>query len=215
MQTVEPVFDTWSVKKEAAEWCICPSFSFNGLNTLQINLWYVDCLKVTLDCFEGLVRPHTITFNAPYQHNLSVIVLVRDSGSSTSAYLERVVASIIDFPAPLEFLKIEVDIFAWSRTTESPHKPTKAWMRLPSKFTFLGGPDNDPNCCFKMSHTLFRPYSKDADDNTELYRLNSCLLESALRAWERALGEIEETTGLTGIRKYGFVSPEEQLTEYI
>lgn len=114
--------------------------------------------------------------------------------------------AVREYPVPLDTLNIEVDLFVYVRTQESPERPIRAWVRLPrNEFIILGGPENQqPYLRFETGYTLFRPLSKDYEDNSELYSLNQPLLENALRRWEQRFGAICEVDGIPGIYEYGF-----------
>lgn len=203
---VEPVYDTWELKKDAGAWCIAPAFDFLSLTTREVNAWFAGVVTGMLEAFGGLVRAWRVDFNTSYREDIEGVRLEWQPGNSYQAYIADVLKTIKAFPAPIDTINIEIDLCVYVRTEQSPHKPVRAWVRLPSDFAIWGGPENKkPYLCFEIDHTLFRPESLYGDnDNRELYLLNQPVLEQALRKWERRFGTIRDVEGMSGIYEYGF-----------
>lgn len=89
--------------------------------------------------------------------------------TSYENYIETILQAVREYPVPLDTLNIEVELFVYVRTQESPERPIRAWVRLPrNEFIILGGPENQqPYLRFETGYTLFRPLSKDYEDNSQ------------------------------------------------
>lgn len=130
-------------------------------------------------------------------------------------YIEKVLNAIREYPHSIEELEMDVDLFVYVRTEESPNQPTRAWVRHLGELVIWGGREyGRPYLFLSMGNTLFYPFSYfPIEDNSELCCLNQPLLENALRKWEQHFGEISELEGLPGIYKYGFLPDEDEDAE--
>ncbi|SNT19687.1 hypothetical protein SAMN06265795_116121 [Noviherbaspirillum humi] len=204
---VEPVYDTWGGKTDAGSWCIAPNFVFKSLSVQEVNDWFAITLEGTLDAFSHVARACNIYFTSIYRDDIKGMKFDWQTGNSYELYLKNVLIATRTYPAPIHMMEIEVDLFAFFRTKDFPKTPVKAWARLPTQFIIWGGPEKrKPYLCLEMDHTLFRPYSRDGEENKELYFLNQPLLEQALRRWEERFGSISDVDGLIGVYQYGFLA---------
>jgi hypothetical protein len=141
---------------------------------------------------------------------------------SYDQYVERILLNIRAFEEPIYELSIDIDLFVYVRTQESPKQPIQSWVRiLHSEFSICARlNDKDAGLWFRICHTLFGPGNKEYGpitgpypeeefeeplDNNELQLLNQPLLEKALKRWEEYFGSITEVDGIPGIYKYGFL----------
>jgi len=202
---VEPIYDTWELKKDAGTWCIVPVFDFLSLSTSDVNAWSARVVTGTLEAFGGLARAWWVEFDTSYREIIEGVRLEWKPGKSYEKYTQDVLRAIQEFPASIYRLKMGVDLYVYIRTEQSPDTPVRAWVRHLGYFVFWGGPEvKEPYLCFEINHTLFSPESMYGDDNRELYLLNQPLLEQALREWERRVGSIRDVEGISGIYEYGF-----------
>jgi hypothetical protein len=139
------------------------------------------------------------------------VVLEWQPGNSYEEYIEQVLKAIREYPAAIEEVAMQVDLFVYVRTQESPNLPVQALVRGLGELLICGGLEyGEPDFCFSVDHTLFYPFSyHNSANNSELYSLNQPLLENALRRWEERFGSISEVEGLQGIYEYGFKQEEE------
>lgn len=175
----------------------------------------------TIESFSSLTRVHKIYFGSipKFRKEIKGINRERQSDESYVEYLESVFQAIEKYPVDIEYINIKLDFFIYVRTEESFPEVTRAWIRdfgqsinLGDITIYLNLEDQDPYASICMEHTLFYPFSYNADDNddnTELFNLNRPLLEEALRNWENKFDVEIEADGLPGIYKYGYL-PEDQ-----
>ncbi|MEH2243027.1 hypothetical protein [Nostoc sp.] len=209
---VIPLLDTWAGKKSAGSWGVTPPFDFTSLSIQSVNAWHINnSMMGTLDAFDELARVWSVYFSSSPFSEIKGVTLEWPPENSYEEYLENVSKAMREHCAAIERLEMEVDLFVYIRTPESPDKPTRSWVRNLGRFVMWGGPeDGEPYFSFSMHHTLFYPFSyHNSADNSELYSLNQPLLENALRRWEKRFGSISEVEGLQGIYEYGFL-PEEK-----
>lgn len=208
---IKPLLDTWGWKQETGSWCIAPCLDLSCFSTQEFNAWFATTIVKTLDAFSELARAWRVFFGTIYRDDVEGVKLEWELGDSHENYIETVLKAIRDYPAPIFELALEVDLFVFVRTQESPKLPIRAWVRLPRNEIFIVGAagGREPYLCFETGYTLFRSLSRDYEDNTQLYSLNQPLLENALRRWEEHFGSICEVDGIEGIYEYGFL-PEEQ-----
>ncbi|MBC6424754.1 MAG: hypothetical protein GDA38_27295 [Hormoscilla sp. SP12CHS1] len=206
-QTIlEPLWDTWGRKKYAGAWDIAPACDFTSASPQEVNEWIATSLVDTLDAFSHLVRLGKMEFGAIYRDDVDNVVLEWHQELTYDSYIKQAIAQIREFPAPIYSLDMEVDLFAYCRTYESPDWPVRGWVRVPTSFSISGGmaEDLEPYLSFSIEHTLFCRWSAKGFDNNVLHSLNQPLLEKALRRWEKRVGSLVEFEGFSGIYKYGF-----------
>ena len=133
-------------------------------------------------------------------------------------FIENVSKAIREYAADISAIFINVDLFVYVYTEESPNKPVRAWVRRFGSSVEMGqfeicldhSRNKEHYIYFDISHMLFYPDSWNyQEDNTELASLNQPLLEEALKKWEQKFDAEIDPDGLNGIYKYGYL-PEDQ-----
>lgn len=217
----KPLCDTWGAKKSAGSWDLVLEFDFNNESVREHNNWYAETLKKTLEAFSSIAQANAISFDPIYsvKDKHEGVTLTRLQNQSYNNYIRTVFEAIEQYPADIDSISIGFDFFIYVRTEKSFPKPIRTWIREFGKSNDLGHmiinlsvEDEEAGILFSMNHTLFYPFSYNADDNddnTELFNLNRPLLEEALRNWENEFNSEIEAEGLPGIYKYGYL-PEDQ-----
>jgi hypothetical protein len=208
---IDPIKDTWELRKSTGKWFIVLPFDFSSLSIQEVNDWYINTITKMLDAFSQLARVWQVCFHSSYKSEIKGVVLEWQPENSYEEYIENVLQRIKEYPAPIEEAAMQVDLFVFVRTQESPNKPIRAWVRSPSELLIDGGLEyGEPDLGFSVAHTLFRPSSFYGIDNSELYSLNQPLLENALRSLAERFGSISEVEGLPRIYEYGFLPYEDK-----
>ncbi|HAZ43755.1 MAG TPA: hypothetical protein DDW76_27680 [Cyanobacteria bacterium UBA11369] len=224
MLPIKPLYDTWTWNQDAGSWLIDCYLEQAFHSTQEINQWYATSMTKTLEAFSHLARAWQVSFGASYEYQdrIKGCLLKWSPKESNQNYVENILQTIREFPAPIYELSIDVDLFVYIRTEKSPKQPIQAWVRIPhSEFNISARLDDvEALLWFSICHTLFEPGSKEYSpitgpypeeefegplDNNELQLLNQPLLEKVLRRWEEYFGEITEVDGIPGIYKYGFL----------
>jgi hypothetical protein len=213
---IEPLFDTWDIKKDAGYWSINLPCNLTLLFSVQErNIWYVNTMKTTLNVFSELARVFSVSFGPIPSANTKVkgMSLEWQPEDTYEQYLEQVFQAIRNYPVDIYLLIIEVDLCVFVRTQTSSDRPIRGWVRHRDIGNFeisLQFEDRQPYIYFSIQHSLFCPDDyRCPEDNDELFSLNQPLLENALRQWEEQLAPISDFEGRGTIYKYGFLSEEE------
>lgn len=221
LSCVEPICDTWGHKDNAGNWDISLQFDYSKKSVQEHNRWYANILKDTLEALSCLTRAYAISFEpiCSDKGKYEGVSLIWQPDQSYENYLENAFETIKKYPVDISWIDVDYDFFVYVRTKKSFSKPVRTWVRefgesieLSRMMIDLSLEDKEPGILFSMNHTLFYPFSYNADnddDNTELFELNQPLLEEALRNWEQKFDAEIEADGLPGIYKYGFL-PEDQ-----
>jgi hypothetical protein len=201
----EPLYDTWGGTKYLNRWCVDSPRTFTSFEAREVNEWFATTLRATLEAFSLFARPWWIEFTTIFVEGVGPVALERGPDQSDSDFLEAALQAIRQYEAPIYSLDVEVDLWVYVRTEESPEQPVRTWIRSGSQFTFYGGAENpQPSVCLLVEHSLFAPSNSYGWSNQELHALNQPLLEQALRRWEQQLSPITEVEGGDGIYQYGF-----------
>lgn len=207
---IEPLFDTWGIRKYSGAWVIEPPIDFTSLSVREVNTWYIDTMMGMLAAFSELARVWKVFFSPSNESEVDGIVLRWQPENPYEDYIKIIIDAIQKYPTAVEELRMQVDLLVFVRTEESPNQPIPGWVRELGELVIRGGPEfGEPYLCFSIEHTLFRAFSYYGKDNRELFSLNQPLLENALRRLEKCFGEICEVEGLPGIYEYGFLPDEE------
>lgn len=217
---VKPLYDTWGAKSEAGNWSIILPHDFSKALVEERNAWYANTLLLTIDAFVSLARINLIYFGSigDPKSRLEGKSFEWQPNEAYDDFLKKVSKEIREYPADISAIFINVDLFVYVYTEESPNKPVRAWVRrfgssieMGQFEIYLEHPRYKENYVyFDISHMLFYPDSWNyKEDNTELANLNQPLLEEALRNWEQKLGAEIDPDGLNGIYKYGYL-PEDK-----
>lgn len=216
---VEPLLDTWAVTKRGGDWSITPPNDLSNTSVEERNTWCAEAMMSTIEAFSSLTRVFRISFGSIPNLNEEKKVKGKsfewDFSEPYQNYLEKAYQSLKNYPVDIYILYINVDLFAYVRTKESPDKPVRAWVRECGDYSYRIADlqislehlmNYEPFLYFEMQHTLFYPDSwKGHIDNTELFGLNKPFLEEALRNWEQKFSAEIETDGLPQIYKHGFL----------
>lgn len=207
----EPVYDTWGVDAYAGSWYLTPTQQPEGTSPTAVNAWCRDTLQGTLEAFAPLARPWRVGFSPLGDVKAASIQLLWQPPQDPGEFRQDVLRAAEEYGTPIYEVEADLELYAYVRTVEAPERAQQRWVRLPSSFWLWSREgQGDGTSCFDVAHTLFRPYSKREDDNSELYRLNAPLLEAALRRWQERFGGAEiEAEGLPGIYEYGYRDVEE------
>ena len=205
--TIKPLHDTWNIRADTGAWSINLSLDFASLSAQDINAWHEKTFVGTIESFSELIRVYEVDIITD-REGTEGTALKWTTNSSYNEYVRKTAKKIKEFNAAIDTLEIQVDLFVFIRTEESPETPVRGWVRHLGKFAFCSKTfTGKPYIYFEIDHTLFCS-SSSYEDNTELYDLNQPLLEKALRNWEQKVGTINEYDGLEGIYKYGFLPDE-------
>ena len=216
-----PLCDTWDYKDNAGYWDLELKFDYSKKSVLEHNHWYASTLKDTIESLSSLTRAYEIYFNpiTSAKDQYEGVALRWQQNQSYEEYLENIFGAIRKYPADVNSVNVCFDFFVYVRTEKSFPKPVRAWIRefresieLNRMMIDLSLEDREPGILFTMDHTLFYPFSYNADnndDNTELFKLNRPLLEEALKNWEQKFNTEIEANGLPGVYKYGYL-PQDQ-----
>jgi hypothetical protein len=214
---VEPLLDTWGVKKDAADWSISPPEDLSNTSVKERNTWCAEAMMSTIEAFSSLARVFRISFspipNPDQDINVRGKSFEWDFNEPYQNYLKKAYQSLKDYPVDIYILYINVDLFVYIRTEESPDKPIRAWIRefgnsieiADIQISLEHLMNNEPFLYFAMEHTLIYPFSYQGDDNTELFELNQPFLKEALTNWKQKFNAEIETDGIAGIYEYGFL----------
>ena len=216
-----PLCDTWGYKENSGNWDLSLQFDYSNKSIQEHNHWYANTLKNTLEAFSSFTRAYGIYFNPIYsaRDKCEGVTLTWQQNQSYEQYLENVFDTIKKYPVDINWINVDFDFFVYVRTEKSFPKPVRTWIRefaesieLSRMMIDLSLEDEEAGILFSMNHTLFYPFSYNADDNddnTELFELNRPLLEEALRNWEQKFDSEIEADGIAGIYKYGYL-PEDR-----
>jgi hypothetical protein len=217
----DPIKDTWIWNQDTGSWSISLPYNINHLSTQESNEWYATILSKTLDAFYDLARVWRVHFG-PVENKVAYIVDFRwQQEDPYKEYISKVLKIIRDYPTKIFEIGLDVELFVYVHTQESPEKPVQEWVRLQHNEFFIHGGLSYLH--FDIGYTLFGPGNRDygpltgpypepdedfiysLDDN-KLQLLNQPLLEKALKQWEECIGHpISEVEGIPGIYKYGFI----------
>jgi len=202
----EPVYDTWGIAGYAGSWYLTPTQQPEGTSPTAVNAWCQDTLLRTLEAFESVARPWRVGFGPSGNVQADPVQLSWQPPQDHSGFVRDILRAAEEYGALIYEVEADLELYAYVRTVEAPERAQQRWVRLPSSFSVRSWEgQGDGTSCFDVAHTLFRPYSKREDDNSELYRLNAPLLEAALRRWQERFGGVEiEVDGLPGIYEYGY-----------
>jgi hypothetical protein len=217
---VEPLYNTWGSKSQAGNWSIILSHDFSKASVKERNSWYADVMMSTVDAFASLARVYQVSFGSipSAETNVDGVLLEWKLGEPYDSFLEKAFKAIQEYSVDIYALTLQVDLFVYVHTKESPDKHVHAWVRefgnsmeMGEFEIFLDHPRYKENYVyFDINHMLFYPESwNHHEDNIELFNLNRPLLEGALRNWEQKFDAEIEVDGLPGIYKYGFLPEEE------
>ena len=209
---IEPLYDTWRIKKSAGYWGIDGQLEWRNFNIHEINNWYAESLIKSLDSFSSFARIWSVNIiNGGESRGEIGYDLKLKSHSSYNEYIQNVIATIKQYSIPIYEIRIQLDMFIFVRTNASPNKPIRSWVRyLGELYINVDSEEENAYLWLNMEHTLFYPFSYIGNqDNYELFELNQPLLEKALRSWEKKFNSSIDVEGLPGIYKYGFL-PDDQ-----
>jgi len=208
LQTIEPLYDTWRVKKSAGYWGMDGQLKLQSFSVQEINAWFAESLTKTLEAFSSLARVYKLILleEAELGANIGEIFEL-ESNILYEKYIQNVLNKIKEHPVPIYEIQIRLDMFVFARTNTSPEKPIRVWVReLGEIYINIDREDEDAGLWLNIEHTLFYPFSyKGSQDNTELFELNQLFLKDALRNWEEKFNSSIDVEGLPGIYKYGFL----------
>ena len=193
------VRDTWGRAEPAGYWRIERSDVREPGNQ-----WAAATASRSLEAFAGLVAPLSIQFST-IAADVPMVALDRE-GQSNTAFTAAIVEAIRSYPAPIYAVELYVETIAYVCTEASPDVPVRMAMELDDFFRIAppGASREEAHASFTLEHTLFSRHNYEGD-NRLLHMLNQPALETALRAWEQAVGPIVEWSGAEGIYRYGFL----------
>lgn len=217
---IEPLYDTWGYKSQAGNWSIVLPGNFSKASVRERNSWYADTMVSTVNAFTPLARVYQVSFGSIPSQKTKVEgkIFERNLDEPYDNYLKKAFKAIQEYSVDIYALTLQVDLFVYVYTKESPNKPIRTWVREFGDSIEMGEfeisldhPRYKENYVyFDISHMLFYPESwNHHEDNTELSNLNQPLLEEALRNWEQKFDAEIDPDGLNGIYKYGYL-PEDQ-----
>lgn len=212
LPVVNPVCDTWGVKKSAGYWALDGQIEWDNLSVEEINAWCANSLVKTIDAFSSLARICEVVLinDGEFKKDIGNIFKL-ELDVPYEDYLRNTLKEIKKHHISIYEIQIELDMFVFVKTDTSPDKPIRAWVRDLGDISInIDREDEDAGLWLNIEHTLFYPFSyQNSEDNSELFELNQPLLEEALRSWEQKFNSSIDIEGLPGIYKYGFL-PEDQ-----
>ena len=193
---IEPIRDTWEIRGDVATWYINFKAGFATLSTQEINAWYAKSFFKILDSFALFARLWQVRFRSNAKSKTDEQTMKWESGIEYEKYIDMILESIKNFPDAIEQLELNLDLYVFVRTEESPDKPIQSWVRHMGNMAIRAGKESEkyaePVVYMDIDHTLFCPSSMCEVDNSDSYNLNQPLLEKALRNWEQKFGIINE-----------------------
>ena len=214
----KPLLNTWDYKQDAGDWDIQLGSEFICNSEEQQKKSYIKAVKMTLDTFYNFARAYQISIiSVPNSSSkLGRISVQWQQEEEYKKYIERTLIRINNYPDKIYEVEIKVDLNVFIYTEKNPKELIQAWVRHFDESLEMGEfsidiqtEENDPSVRFFIEHTLFYPFSyQNNEDNTKLFKLNQPLLEEALKNWEQKFDAEIEADGLTGVYKYGYLSPD-------
>ena len=210
---VDPNLNTWGYQSDIADWDMFLSSAFIPKSLIEQKEIYRQVIMTSLNAFSSLARVREVTivpiFDAPQK--VKWAVLQWNKSENYQQYLERVYATLMDYPAEIYEIDCLVDMNIFIYTPESTKQPIRSWVRYFEESEAMGRfhiaiaiEDDEPYVSFDINHSLFS--CSLGDDNREIYELNNPLLETSLKQWEHFFNSKIEVGGYGGAYEYGFLS---------
>jgi len=201
---VRPLFDTWQVQS-ASSWTIRPRVEGRA-SARECNAWYAQQAADSLRSLGTWMRPWRVAAYVPETtaHAEQRLKFEWPPDASPAAFLSHVMGQVRETSGRIDDLTMELDLYVWFRTAESPHQPVRAWLRAPTDLQVAGASEGrEAYLNLSIAHSVFAAETWQRGNNGELHALNQPLLGQALACWEQNLGPIIEIDGVN-VFKYGF-----------
>jgi hypothetical protein len=193
---VKPIFDTWG-RKDGDEFAWSSKFrvNFTSASDIEINAWYADAVVKTLSSFSNFARVWDVAFslkNLSPDNAVLISIPKWQPDFPYDSYIDQMLAAIRACPKQLISFEMKADIYVYTHTSDSPSYPVRGWIRNFADFWFSVYPDkNLAAIALSTKATLFCQSFFRYEDNTELYELNTPLLNEALTQWETHFGKLD------------------------